>query len=396
MKRKRMVAAALAGMILLCTACGQEEETAEEEAPGGTAVEVTEVTAGSMSASYSLTGKVAAVNEVQVYPLLAGQVLTLAVGEGDTVRQGQTLLTVDTSTVTSTMGALQQSYSATRNATDRAIESAQLSVEQAQIGVDQAQQAVDNAEALYEAGAAAEQDVTQARQALQQAQASLAQAQAGVAQLMDRQIEALGEAAGVIGRKPVLVLATGNFGKVKELRAMLGGRFDVRSMREMGAEMDVEETGETFEENALLKAEVLMRATGCAALADDSGLMVDALGGRPGVYSARYCGVHGDDEANNQLLLKELEDVPEPRTARYAAAVALCRPGHEPLVTYGTCEGEILREYRGEGGFGYDPLFFSDDLQMTLAEAAPEAKNAISHRARAVEKLLKLLEAEDA
>ena len=124
--------------------------------------------------------------------------------------------------------------------------------------------------------------------------------------------------------------------------------------------------------------------------------MVDALGGRPGVYSARYCGVHGDDEANNQLLLKELANVPEPRTARYAAAVALCRPGHEPLVTYGACEGEILREYRGEGGFGYDPLFFSDDLQMTLAEAAPEAKNAISHRARAVEKLLKLLEAEDA
>ena len=204
-------------------------------------------------------------------------------------------------------------------------------------------------------------------------------AQSGVERLMGKQLEALGEAAGVIGRKPVLVLATGNFGKVKELRAMLGDRFDVRSMREMGAEMDVEETGETFEENALLKAEALMRATGCAALADDSGLMVDALGGRPGVYSARYCGVHGDDEANNQLL-----------------AVALCRPGHGPLVTYGTCEGEILREYRGEGGFGYDPLFFSDDLQMTLAEAAPEAKNAISHRARAVEKLLKLLEGEDA
>ena len=221
-------------------------------------------------------------------------------------------------------------------------------------------------------------------------------AQAGVKQLMDKQIEALGEAAGVIGRKPVLVLATGNFGKVRELRAMLGDRFDVRSMREMGAEMDVEETGETFEENALLKAEALMRATGCAALADDSGLIVDALGGRPGVHSARYCGVHGDDEANNQLLLKELASVPEPRTARYAAAVALCRPGHEPLVTYGACEGEILREYRGEGGFGYDPLFFSDDLQMTLAEAAPETKNAISHRARAVEKLLKLLEAEDA
>ena len=221
-------------------------------------------------------------------------------------------------------------------------------------------------------------------------------AQEGVSRLMDAQLQALGSAADVIGRKPVLVLATGNFGKIKELRAMLGGRFDVRSMREMGVEMDVEETGETFEENALLKAEALMRATGCAALADDSGLLVDALGGRPGVYSARYAGVHGDDEANNQLLLKELADTPEPRTARYAAAVALCRPGREPLVAFGTCEGSILREYRGDGGFGYDPLFYSDDLQMTLAEASPEAKNAISHRARAVQKLLKMLEDEDA
>lgn len=221
-------------------------------------------------------------------------------------------------------------------------------------------------------------------------------AQEGVSRLMDAQIQALGGAADVIGRKPVLVLATGNFGKIKELRAMLGDRFDVRSMREMGAEMDVEETGETFEENALLKAEALMRATGCAALADDSGLLVDALGGRPGVYSARYAGVHGDDEANNQLLLKELANVPEPRTARYAAAVALCRPGRAPLVAFGTCEGAILREYRGDGGFGYDPLFYSDDLQMTLAEASPEAKNAVSHRARAVQKLLKMLEDEDA
>ena len=219
-------------------------------------------------------------------------------------------------------------------------------------------------------------------------------AQAGVARLMDKQLEALGEAAGVIGRKPVLVLATGNFGKVKELRAMLGDRFDVRSMREMGAEMDVEETGETFEENALLKSEALMRATGCAALADDSGLMADALGGRPGVYSARYCGVHGDDEANNQLLLKELENVPEPRMAHYGAAIALCRPGREPVVVYGRCEGEILREYRGEGGFGYDPLFWSKDLGMTFAEADAESKNRVSHRAVAIRALLTRLEEE--
>lgn len=177
MKRKRFAAAALAGVMLLCAGCGQEEE-AEEEAPSGTAVEVMEVTSGPMSAEYSLTGKVVAVSEVQVFPLLAGQVQTLSVEEGDTVSRGQTLFTVDTSTVTSTMGALQQSYSATKAATDRAIESAQLGVEQAELGVEQAQQAVDNAQALFEAGAAAEQDVTKAQQALAQAQAGVAQAEA--------------------------------------------------------------------------------------------------------------------------------------------------------------------------------------------------------------------------
>lgn len=192
MKRKRFAAAALAGVMLLCVGCGQEEE-AEEEAPSGTAVEVMEVTSGPMSAEYSLTGKVVAVSEVQVFPLLAGQVQTLSVEEGDTVSRGQTLFTVDTSTVTSTMGALQQSYSATKAATDRAIESAQLGVEQAELGVEQAQQAVDNAEALLEVGAAAEQDVTQARQGLQQAQAALSQAQAGVAQAQAQQSASLAQ-----------------------------------------------------------------------------------------------------------------------------------------------------------------------------------------------------------
>ena len=192
MKRKRFAAAALAGVMLLCAGCGQEEE-AEEEAPRGTAVEVIEVTSGPMSAEYSLTGKVVAVSEVQVFPLLAGQVQTLSVEEGDTVSRGQTLFTVDTSTVTSTMGALQQSYSATKAATDRAIESAQLGVEQAELGVEQAQQAVDNAEALLEVGAAAEQDVTQARQGLQQAQAALSQAQAGVAQAQAQQSASLAQ-----------------------------------------------------------------------------------------------------------------------------------------------------------------------------------------------------------
>ena len=217
----------------------------------------------------------------------------------------------------------------------------------------------------------------------------------GIRQLMQAQIDALGERADVIFKKPRLVLASNNFGKLKELRALLGDRYDVCSMREMGINIDVEENGETFEENALIKAETLMQLTGCATLADDSGLCVDALNGRPGVHSARYCGVHGDDEANNQLLLKELENVDEPdRTAHYGAAVALCRPGHAPVTTYGMCCGKILREYRGEGGFGYDPLFYSDDLGMTFAEADPEAKNGVSHRARAIEKLIEVLEAE--
>ena len=220
-------------------------------------------------------------------------------------------------------------------------------------------------------------------------------AEKGVNELMEAQIAAMGDRADVLFRKPRLVLASNNFGKLRELKAILGDIYDVYSMREMGINVDVEENGETFEENALIKAEALMKLTGCATLSDDSGLCVDALGGRPGVHSARYCGVHGDDEANNQLLLKELENVDEPdRTAHYGAAVALCRPGHAPVTTYGMCCGKILREYRGEGGFGYDPLFYSDDLGMTFAEADPEAKNGVSHRARAIEKLIEVLEAE--
>ena len=222
----------------------------------------------------------------------------------------------------------------------------------------------------------------------------LALGEKGCLELMDAQREALGSRAGVICQKPRLVLASNNFGKLKELRQLLGDRFDVRSMRELGVETDVEETGDTFEENALIKAKALMDICHCATLADDSGLCVDQLGGRPGVHSARYCGVHGDDEANNQLLLKELSDKPTPHKAHYGAAVALCRPGREPVIVYGRCEGEIISEYRGEGGFGYDPLFLSDDLGVTFAEADPEAKNGVSHRARAIRKLIEALEGE--
>jgi XTP/dITP diphosphohydrolase len=216
--------------------------------------------------------------------------------------------------------------------------------------------------------------------------------EAGIRFLAKAQIEAMGEAAEVIGKKPKLLIATGNFGKLKEMKLLLSDRFDVASMKEAGLDAEVEETGETFEQNALIKAEALMKRSGCAAIADDSGLEVDALNGRPGVYSARYAGVHGDDEANNQLLLKELEHVPTPRTARYVCAMALCRPGKGPIVARGTCEGEILFEYRGCGGFGYDPLFFSVELNKTFAEAPLDEKNAVSHRARAIQKLTRELE----
>ena len=216
----------------------------------------------------------------------------------------------------------------------------------------------------------------------------------GCLELMQSQRDALGSRAEVICKKPLLVLASNNFGKLKEFKQMLSDRYDVRSMREMGVETEVEETGETFGENALIKAKALMGICNCATLADDSGLCVDQLGGRPGVHSARYCGVHGDDEANNQLLLKELSDKPAPHKAHYGAALALCRPGREPVIVYGRCEGQIIGEYRGEGGFGYDPLFLSDDLGVTFAEADPQAKNGVSHRARAIQKLIAALEGE--
>lgn len=171
--KKRILAALLAASMAFCAGCGsQSDDTAEDDqTPSGTAVEVAEVTQGAMSTEYSVNGKVAADNEVQVFPMLAGQVLTLSVSEGDKVSKGQTLLSVDTSTVTSTMSSLRESYNATKTATDKAIENAQISVQQAQL-------AVENTEALLEAGAAAEQDLTKAKQGLEQAQAGVAQARA--------------------------------------------------------------------------------------------------------------------------------------------------------------------------------------------------------------------------
>ena len=190
-----------------------------------------------------------------------------------------------------------------------------------------------------------------------------------------------------------LIAASNNKNKLREFEAILGGRYRIVSMREAGIDAEIDETGTTFEENALIKASYVMQATGCAAIADDSGLEVDALGGAPGVYSARYCGRHGDDEANNDLLLANLAGVPAPRTARYVAAIALVRPGMEPVVRRGTCEGEILKERRGNGGFGYDPLFLCEAGE-TFAEISMEKKNEISHRRRGIEAVLRALDEE--
>ncbi len=223
----------------------------------------------------------------------------------------------------------------------------------------------------------------------------LSLAQSGVKQLMKKQLAALKEKATLIGQKPTLAVSTHNFGKLKEIRALLGERYNIVSAAELGYNEEVEETGETFAENARIKAEALMRAVHCATLADDSGLMVDALGGRPGVHSARYCGVHGDDEANNDKLLSELENVPAPRTARFVSAVCLCRPGHENLICEGACEGDICFERRGTGGFGYDPLFSCYALDgKTFGEAPDGDKQKVSHRAKAIAKLIEALDAE--
>ena len=183
-----------------------------------------------------------------------------------------------------------------------------------------------------------------------------------------------------------LIVASNNKGKLREVREILGGTFEIVSMADAGIDADIEETGETFTENALIKARYVFEHTGCAALSDDSGLMVDALGGAPGVYSARYAGNH-DDNANNELLLSNLSGV-DGRTARFISAVALV-DGYGEITATGAVEGHILHEKTGSGGFGYDPLFYSDELCKSFGEATAEEKNSVSHRFRALTALVR-------
>lgn len=191
-----------------------------------------------------------------------------------------------------------------------------------------------------------------------------------------------------------LIIASNNKNKILEIKEILSKDFDeILSMSEAGIDDDIEETGETFIENALIKAKYVSSALNCAALADDSGLEVGALKGAPGVCSARYCGYHGDDEANNKKLLEEMADKKD-RSARYACAIALVRPDKEELVATGYCSGEILTKLRGNGGFGYDPLFYMEAFDKTMAEIDIDIKNNFSHRYNALIGIKKLLEKE--
>ncbi len=192
-----------------------------------------------------------------------------------------------------------------------------------------------------------------------------------------------------------LVLASSNAGKLAELRDLLGDGFELHAQSEFGVP-DADETGLSFVENAILKARHAARATGLPALGDDSGLCVDALQGAPGLYSARYSGVHGSAEANIEKLLRELDGIDDARRdARFVCVLALVRDAGDPqpLIAEGTWHGRILRKRRGSNGFGYDPVFFSPAHGCSAAELPAEVKNRDSHRGLALAKLHALLRA---
>lgn len=180
------------------------------------------------------------------------------------------------------------------------------------------------------------------------------------------------------------VLASHNQKKIRELREILSGLgVEVLSQADVGVSLEPEETGTTFAENARIKAEAVMRATGLPAIADDSGLMVDALDGAPGVYSARYGGPGLDDTGRWQLLLRNMEGQID-RACRFVCAICCCFPDGTELTAYGECPGTVAHKAHGDGGFGYDPVFWLPQYGKTMAELTPEEKNAISHRGKAL------------
>ncbi len=189
-----------------------------------------------------------------------------------------------------------------------------------------------------------------------------------------------------------LVIATGNAGKLKEMKEMLGDLFDVIGLKEAGATATAEENGSTFAENALIKAEDIFKQTGENVLADDSGLCVEALDGAPGIFSARYAGENATQAQKNALLLKNLQGA-ENRKAKFVCSVALILKNGRVIQADGETEGEILQSENGNGGFGYDPLFFSYDLKKSFGDCTDDEKNSVSHRSRALQNLLEKLRA---
>ena len=191
-----------------------------------------------------------------------------------------------------------------------------------------------------------------------------------------------------------LLIATHNPGKVREYEELLAGLpLELTYPAQEGLDIEVAETGESFAENARLKAAAYARASGLLTLADDSGLEVDALGGEPGIRSARYAGKGASDEDRYRLLLEKLREVPwEERTARFRCVIAVATPEDQIRTAEGTCEGIIAFAPKGEHGFGYDPVFYFQEYGMTMAELPPETKNRISHRARAAQWAREILE----
>lgn len=185
------------------------------------------------------------------------------------------------------------------------------------------------------------------------------------------------------------ILASQNQHKAEEMQAILGDKITLITLDKVGcADIEIVEDGETFEENAIKKAVTVMEKTGLPSIADDSGLCVDFLHGKPGVYTARFAGENATDDENIAKLLSELDGVEtSKRTAKFVCVIALAVPGKEPTTFRGECMGRILTEKRGENGFGYDPVFFVEKFGKSMAELPAEVKNSISHRSNALKKL---------
>lgn len=194
--------------------------------------------------------------------------------------------------------------------------------------------------------------------------------------------------------KKRLIFATGNEGKMKEIRMLLGDLgYEIISLNDLNLEVDIEENGDTFEENAIIKAKTIMKLTNEMVMADDSGLEIDYLNGEPGVHSARFMGENTPYTIKNNHIMRLLSDAKkDERTARFVCAIACIFPDGEVLTTEGTIEGTIAYEEKGENGFGYDSIFYLPEYKCTTAELSPEMKNQISHRGKALREMRKRLE----